>query len=112
MFGVLRPPIHVLIINTVTFTDDHSPYTWIYFLQVQSTVYDAFKKFSALIENQFSNSLEIVRSNSGEYVWNTFQEFLQNKKESCLKGLVPTPRPRNKIEKLKEKELLSPIKCG
>ena len=49
----------------VTFIDDYSRHTWIYFLHYKSGVYDAFKRFTAYIKNQFSKNIKILRSDSG-----------------------------------------------
>ena len=35
----------------VTFIDDHSKKTWIYFLKTKDEVFDRFKEFKALVEN-------------------------------------------------------------
>ena len=45
----------------VTFIDDHSRFTWVYFLNAKSNAFNAFKKFLALIENQFAKSIKILR---------------------------------------------------
>ena len=53
----------------VTFIDDCSRFTWIYFLQSKGEIFLAFKTFLALIETQFSSSIKILRSISkGEYM--------------------------------------------
>ena len=53
----------------VTFIDDYSKYTWIYFLRSKSEVCSVFKKFVAYIETQFSSKIKVLRSDSGgEYV--------------------------------------------
>jgi len=40
------------IICTVSFIDNLSRNTWIYFLKKKFEVFDKFKKFNALVENQ------------------------------------------------------------
>ena len=64
----------------VTFIDDYSRFTRVYFLNAKSDVFNAFKKFLALIENQFAKSIKTLRLDSGgEYVSHAFRSFLQSK---------------------------------
>ena len=48
----------------VTFIDDYSRFTWIYFLRSKADVFSVFQKFMALVETQFSTSIKILRSDS------------------------------------------------
>jgi hypothetical protein len=53
----------------VTFIDDYSRFTWIYFLHSKDEVFFVFKIFYAHIQTQFSAQIKILRSdNGGEYV--------------------------------------------
>ena len=64
----------------VTFIDDYSKYTWIYFLRSKSEVFSVFKTFVAYIETQFSSNIKVLRSDSGgEYMSSEFHDFLQQK---------------------------------
>jgi len=64
----------------VTFIDDYSRFTWIYFLRSNSEVFSMFKKFLTYVETQFQASVKKFRSNSGgEYMSHAFQEYLQQK---------------------------------
>ena len=64
----------------VTFIDDYSRYTWVYFLRKKSEVFVMFKLFLELIHTQFQTTVKILRSDSGgEYMSNEFQSFLQNR---------------------------------
>ena len=52
----------------VTFIDDYSRKTWIYFLNTKSEVFGKFKEFKALIDNQSRRRINILRiENGGEY---------------------------------------------
>ena len=63
----------------VTFIDDYSRFTWIYFLRTKAEVFTVFQTFVAYIETQFSTTIKIFRSdNGGEYVSHNFQAFLLN----------------------------------
>jgi hypothetical protein len=64
----------------VTFIDDFSQYTWVYFLRAKSDVLSVFQNFVAYIENQFSTCIRILRSDSGrEYMSHKFHAFLNPK---------------------------------
>jgi len=56
----------------VTFIDDHSRKTWIYFLKTKDEVFDRFREFKALIENATGKKIKVLRSNNGgEYIIET-----------------------------------------
>ena len=64
----------------VTFIDDYSRFTWVYFLHSKANVFSIFQTFVALVETQFSTKIKILRSDSkGEYMSRDFQSFLQQK---------------------------------
>jgi hypothetical protein len=60
----------------VSFIDDFSRNTWIYFLRKKSEVFDKFKEFKALVENQTEKKIKVLRTdNGGELCGNEFEEF-------------------------------------
>lgn len=60
----------------VTFIDDHSRKTWIYFLRTKDEVFDRFKEFKALVENLTERKIKILCSdNGGEYMDKNFTNF-------------------------------------
>ena len=62
----------------VTFIDDHSKKTWIYFLRSKNLkeVLLWFQEFKALLENQTGKKIKVLRSdNVGEYTSHAFDEF-------------------------------------
>ena len=60
----------------VTFIDDHSKNTWIYFLKTKDEVFSRFKEFKALVENLTGKRIKVLRSdNGGEYTDNEFTGF-------------------------------------
>ena len=62
----------------LTFTDDFSRYCWVYFLKHKCEVFDLFKVFKALAENQYGRKLKILRSdNGGEYVKYEFIKYCE-----------------------------------
>ena len=55
----------------VTFIDDFSHFTWVYFLRAKGEVFSLFQRFLTLLETQFSASIKVLRSDSGgEYMSN------------------------------------------
>ncbi|XP_059068777.1 uncharacterized protein LOC131859222 [Cryptomeria japonica] len=60
----------------VTFIDDLSKKTWIYFMKNKDEVFSRFKEFKALMENQIERKIKILRfDNGGEYTLNDFKDF-------------------------------------
>ena len=52
----------------VTFIDDATKKTWFYYIRQKSDVFDTFKKWKALVENETGKRLKCLRSdNGGEY---------------------------------------------
>jgi hypothetical protein len=52
----------------VTFIDDATRKTWVYCIRQKSDVFDTFKKWKDLVENETGKSLKCLRSdNGGEY---------------------------------------------
>jgi hypothetical protein len=45
--------------------DDYSRFTWVYFLRVKSNVFETFKSFAILAQNQFDFDIKKVRSDNG-----------------------------------------------
>jgi hypothetical protein len=46
----------------VTFIDDHSNRTWIFFMKTKDEVFSRFREFKALVENQTGKMIKILRS--------------------------------------------------
>jgi hypothetical protein len=60
----------------VSFIDDYSRNTWVYFLKSKDEVLRNFKEFKALVENISERKIKIPRSdNGGEYTSNEFGSF-------------------------------------
>jgi transposase InsO family protein len=63
----------------VSFIDDYSHKTWVYFLKSKDEVFVKFKEFKALIENISERKINILRSNNGgEYTSKEFVNFCKN----------------------------------
>ena len=73
----------------LTFTNDYSRKTWIYFLKKKDEVFSWFRHFKALIENQTEKKIKILRTDNGaEYESNEFHDFC---KEVGIKRETTTP---------------------
>ena len=60
----------------VSFIDDYSHKTWIYFLNGKDEVFEKFKEFKALVDNLSENKIKTLRSyNGGEITSNEFKDF-------------------------------------
>ena len=60
----------------VSFINDFSRNTWIYFLKKKSGAFDRFKEFKALVENQTRKKIKVLSTdNGGEFCGKEFEEF-------------------------------------
>ncbi|KAG9454135.1 hypothetical protein H6P81_007039 [Aristolochia fimbriata] len=60
----------------LTFIDDFSRYTWVYFLKEKSEALNKLKEFKALAKNQRRKYIKVLRSDrGGEYTLKAFEEF-------------------------------------
>jgi hypothetical protein len=60
----------------LTFIDDFSICTWVYFLKLKSKVFDKFLAYKALVEKQSGHQIQKLRTyNGGEYVNNNFTSY-------------------------------------
>ena len=61
----------------LTFINDFYRFAWVYFLKKKSRVFEIFKEFKALVENQCGRPIKFLRSdNGGEYVGQPFEEYI------------------------------------
>ena len=63
MFGSVPVPSLGKSLYCVSFIDYFSRNTWIYFLRKKSEVFDKFKEFKALVENQIDKKIKVFRTN-------------------------------------------------
>ncbi|RVX06405.1 Retrovirus-related Pol polyprotein from transposon TNT 1-94 [Vitis vinifera] len=90
----------------VTFIDDHSRFTWVYFLRSKSEVFRTFTEFLAYVDNQFSTSIKTLRTDSGgEYLSTEFQAFLASKGIIHQRSCPSTPQ-QNGVAERKNRHLL------
>ena len=85
----------------VSFIDDFSRNTWIYFLRNKSEVFDKFKEFKALVENQTKKKIKVFRTdNGGEFFRNEFEEFYKKCGIARKKSTPYTPQQNGVAERM------------
>ncbi|GLT87811.1 hypothetical protein SLE2022_058710 [Rubroshorea leprosula] len=63
----------------ITFVDDYSCKTWVYFLQTKSKALAAFKNFKVLAENEVGRSVKVLRTDcGGEFNSKEFLDFCES----------------------------------
>ena len=63
----------------VTFTDDGTRKVCIYFLRLKSNVFQNFRKWKCLVENETGKKLKCLRfNNGGEYCSHEFEDYFSN----------------------------------
>lgn len=63
----------------ITFIDDYTRKTWVYFLQEKSEAFGIFKSFKARVENKTGKTIKTLRTyRGGEYCSKTFEHFCIN----------------------------------
>jgi hypothetical protein len=65
MFGPVYQSFMRRISIYVSFIDYFSKKTWIYFLRKKSEVFEKFKEFKSLVENQTNKNIKLLRTDNG-----------------------------------------------
>jgi hypothetical protein len=65
VFGSVHVPSLGKSLYCVSFIDYFSRNTWIYFLRKKSEVFDKFKEFKALVENQIDKKIKVFITENG-----------------------------------------------
>jgi transposase InsO family protein len=62
----------------VTFIDDYSRRTWIFFMKTNDEIFRQFREFKALVEKQTRKKIKVLRSDNGDkYTSNEFRDFYE-----------------------------------
>ncbi|KAL5841980.1 hypothetical protein ACOSQ3_012583 [Xanthoceras sorbifolium] len=85
----------------VTFIDDSTRKVWVYFLKKKSEVFDTFRKWKAMVENETGLKIKRLRSdNGGEYRDSRFREFCANSGIKMEKTVPMTPQQNGIAERM------------
>ncbi|KAL5822188.1 hypothetical protein ACOSQ3_024070 [Xanthoceras sorbifolium] len=85
----------------VTFIDDSTRKVWVYFLKKKSEVFDTFRKWKAMLENETGLKIKRLRSdNGGEYRDSRFREFCANSGIKMEKTVPMTPQQNGVAERM------------
>jgi hypothetical protein len=94
----------------VSFIDDYSRKTLVYFLKSKDELFGKFKEFKALIENISERKIEILKiDNGGEY---TSNEFVRFSRDAGIKRELTTPynHQQNGVVERKNKTIMEAMK--
>lgn len=95
----------------LTFIDDHSRKTFVYFLKQKGDVFEKFKEWKALVENQTNKKLKVIRSdNGGEYVNSKFQNFLRQNGIRHETTVPHTPQ-QNGVAERANRSIMEKTRC-
>jgi hypothetical protein len=119
VFGPVHVPSLGKYVYYVSFIDDFSRNTWIYFLRKKYEVFDKFKEFKALVENQTEKKIKVLRTdNGGELCGNEFKEFCKKCGIERKKTTPYTPQQNGVAERMnktlmeKSRSMLSGVGLG
>lgn len=85
----------------VTFIDDSTRYTWIYIIKNKSDVFETFKSWKSIVENQYNAKLKKLRTdNGGEYTSNSFEKYLEMEGIIHQKTIPKTPEQNGVSERM------------
>jgi hypothetical protein len=93
VFGMTTVPSLGGSLYYVSFTNDFSRKTWTYFLRNKSKVFERFKDFKALVENQIEKRIKVLRTNNGgELCGKEFDQLCKKCGISCKNSTPYTPK--------------------
>jgi transposase InsO family protein len=101
VFGHVSVPSLGKSVYYVSFIDDFSRNTWIYFVRKKYEVFDRFKEFNDLLENQTEKRIKVLRiDNGGEFCGNEFEELCKKCSIERQKTTPYTPQQNGVAERM------------
>jgi hypothetical protein len=95
----------------LTFIDDFSRRTWVYFLKLKSKVFDKFLAYKALVEKKSGHQIQRLRTdNGGEYVNNNFTSYCTTQGIQ-MQHIVPYTPQQNGVAERKNHTLKEMANC-
>ena len=87
----------------LTFIDDYSIRTWVYFLKLKREVFNMFLAYTTLVEKQFGHQIIKLRfDNGGYYVNNNFTTFY-TEQGILQQNIVPYTPQQNGVDERKNR---------
>jgi transposase InsO family protein len=84
----------------LTFIDNFSIRTWVYFLKLKSEVFDKFLAYKALAEKKYRRQIQNLRTdNGGEYVNNNFTSYFTTQGIQMKQTISYTPQQNGVAER-------------
>jgi transposase InsO family protein len=119
VFGPVSVPSLGESVYYVSFIDDFSRNTWIYFLRNKYEVFDMFKEFKDLVKNQIEKIMKVMRTdNGGDFCGNEFEYFCKKCGITRKNTTLYTPQQNGVVERMnkthmeKARCMLSGVKPG
>ena len=101
VFGPVSVPSLGKFVYYVSFIDEFSRNTWIHFLRNKPEVFDRFKEFKVLAENQTEKKIKVLMTNNGgEFCKKEFQEFCKKCGIARHKNTPYTPEKNGVSERM------------
>lgn len=109
--GPIKPLSNGVKQYLITFIDDFSRKTWVYFLQEKSKAFSTCKKFKARVENESEKAVKTLRTDhSGEYCSNEFAVFCEE--HGIRRELIAAYTPQqNGVSERKNRTILNMVRC-
>eukprot|EP00253_Pinus_taeda_P029661 PITA_29661 len=101
VFGPVKDPSLGKSVYYVSFIDNFSRNTWIFFLKKKSEFFDRFKEFKALVEYRTEKKIKVLRTdNSGEFCSKEFEESYKKCGIAWHKTIPYTPQQNGVVERM------------
>ena len=85
----------------ITFIDEHSQKVWVYFLKHKSEVFEAFRKWKAMVENETGLKIKRLRTdNGGKYEYTKFKKFFYEHEIEMERTMPGTPQHNGVAERM------------
>ncbi|GAA0153753.1 hypothetical protein LIER_37730 [Lithospermum erythrorhizon] len=89
--------------------DDYSRFTYVYLLRTKSEVFENFKDFKSIVENQKESKIKMLRSDrGGEYFLKEFDQFC-DQHGIIYQTIAPYSPQQNRLAERKNKSLVEMV---
>lgn len=85
----------------ISFIDDYSRKTWVYFLKHKDEAFGTFAEWCVMVENQTDRKIKILRTDNGlEFCNNQFNEFCKDRGIVRPRTCAYTPQQNSVVERM------------